>query len=69
MQHSGLQRVNTGRRRDPAADVARLASHGATVLIGTPGRLADVVARTRGNAAALDLRRLEVPSRRSFQHI
>ena len=40
--------------------MARLASHGATVLIGTPGRLADVVTRTRGNTAALDLRRLEV---------
>ncbi len=39
-------------------------AHGATVLVGTPGRLADVVARTRGNAAALDLRRLEVCSSR-----
>ena len=35
-------------------------AHGATVLVGTPGRLADVVARTRGNTAVLDLRRLEV---------
>ena len=35
-------------------------ARGATVLVGTPGRLADVVARTRGNTAALDLRRLEV---------
>jgi len=41
-----------------------LVAYGATVLVGTPGRLADVVARTRGNAAALDLRRLEVCSSR-----
>lgn len=40
--------------------MARLSAHGATVLVGTPGRLADVVARTRGDTAALDLRRLEV---------
>ena len=32
------------------------------MLVGTPGRLADVVARTRGDAATLDLRRLEVPA-------
>jgi len=44
------------RRSDPLADVAAFAARGAHVLVGTPGRLADLVQR----AGALDLRRLEV---------
>ena len=44
-------------RRDPAGDVAELRSSGATVLVGTPGRLADVLTRVGGG---VDLKRLEV---------
>ena len=37
--------------------MAELRSSGATVLVGTPGRLADILTRA---AASLDLKRLEV---------
>lgn len=42
--------------RDPAEDVARFKAGGGQVLIGTPGRLADLMRRCPG----LDARRLEV---------
>lgn len=42
---------------DPLADVAAFAACGAHVLVGTPGRLADLVQRA---APQLDLKRLEV---------
>ena len=44
-------------RSDPLADVAAFAQSGAHVLVGTPGRLADLVQRA---APTLDLKRLEV---------
>lgn len=48
--------------RDPAEDVAAFKQDGGQVLIGTPGRLSDFMKR----CAAVDTRRLEVSSRRSF---
>ncbi len=45
------------RRSDPLVDVAAFAERGAHVLVGTPGRLADLVQRA---GKAMDLRRLEV---------
>lgn len=42
--------------RDPAEDVARFKQEGGQVLIGTPGRLSDLMKR----CSALDARRLEV---------
>lgn len=44
-------------RRDPAEDVARLKEAGAHVLVGTPGRIDDVLKRCAG---VLDLKRFEV---------
>lgn len=41
---------------DPAADVAAFKETGAQVLVGTPGRILDVMKR----CTAMDLRRLEV---------
>lgn len=42
---------------DVTADVAKLKQEGANVLIGTPGRLYDIMERV----TALDFRNLEVP--------
>ncbi|GLI62786.1 hypothetical protein VaNZ11_005533 [Volvox africanus] len=42
--------------RDPAQDVAALKARGAHVLVGTPGRIEDILKR----CSAMDLRRLEV---------
>ncbi len=43
-------------RSDPAADVSAFKARGGHVLIGTPGRIDDVIKR----CTAMDLRRLEV---------
>ncbi|KAK9842057.1 hypothetical protein WJX81_006505 [Elliptochloris bilobata] len=53
----GLQAMLLVGGTDPLADVAAFAEAGAHVLVGTPGRLADLVQRA---APRLDLRRLEV---------
>lgn len=45
---------------DPALDVANFKSQGGHVLIGTPGRLDDIIKR----CTVMDLRRLEVGGRR-----
>lgn len=54
-----------GAGNDPAADAARLKENGAHVLVGTPGRLDDVLRRCCGDGvggatSGLDLRRVEV---------
>ena len=43
--------------RDPAGDVADLKAGWPTLLVGTPGRLADILTRAAGS---IDLKRLEV---------
>lgn len=42
--------------RDPAADTGAFQQHGGNILIGTPGRLSDIIKRT----SSMDLKRLEV---------
>jgi hypothetical protein len=42
--------------RDPAKDVAAFRAHGGHVLVGTPGRIDDIIKR----CPAMDLKRLEV---------
>ena len=42
--------------RAPAADVAAFHEHGGNILIGTPGRLSDIIKRT----TTMDLKHLEV---------
>ena len=41
---------------DPAVDVAHFKEHGAHVLVGTPGRIDDIMKR----CATMDFKRLEV---------
>jgi ATP-dependent RNA helicase DDX55/SPB4 len=52
----GLKAVLLVGGTDVGADVRRLKEEGANVLIGTPGRLNDIMERS----AAMDLKRLEV---------
>lgn len=52
------------RRSDPAADVAAFKQGGGNVLVGTPGRLDDVLKRL---GPAAELKHLEVLVRRGGQ--